>query len=122
VTSFLTMLDGMVEATEEFIGDDGLRADDGRIHDLSALLRVRDLYTEVFQETDEPDPAPPFTILYVDAGMWADPAVLGPYETADAARSALLTYAPEMEQEHPDDATRFVYGDDVALILEASPR
>lgn len=45
----LTELDGMIEATEEFIRDDGLMADEERIHDLSALLRVHDLYTEVFQ-------------------------------------------------------------------------
>lgn len=50
--SFLVELDGMIESTEEFIADDGLRADDSRIHDLSALLRVRELYTEVFQQED----------------------------------------------------------------------
>ncbi len=44
----LVELDGMIEATEEFIRDDGLRSDDARIHDLSALLHVRLLYTEVF--------------------------------------------------------------------------
>lgn len=42
--SFLVVLDGMIEATEEFIADDGLRADDERIHDLSALLRTREVY------------------------------------------------------------------------------
>jgi hypothetical protein len=47
--TFVTELDNMIEATEEFIGDDGLRADDSRIHDLAALLHVRDLYIEVFQ-------------------------------------------------------------------------
>jgi len=47
---FLETLDLMIESTEEFIGDDGLRADDSRIHDLSALLHVRELFTEVFQE------------------------------------------------------------------------
>lgn len=54
--NFLVELDGMIESTEEFIGDDGLRADDERIHDLSALLRVRDLWTETFkpQESDTP--------------------------------------------------------------------
>lgn len=47
--SFLVELDGMIESTEEFIADDGLRADDTRIHDLAALLHVHDLYTSTFQ-------------------------------------------------------------------------
>jgi hypothetical protein len=51
---FLTELDGMIEATEEFIQDDGLRADDSRIGDLAALIRVRELFTEIFQLTDTP--------------------------------------------------------------------
>lgn len=51
---FLVELDGMIESTEEFIADDGLRTDDERIHDLSALLRVRELYTTTSQtEEDE---------------------------------------------------------------------
>jgi hypothetical protein len=49
-TDFLIEIDGMIEATEEFIRDDGLRADDQRIFDLACLIRVRDLYTEVFKE------------------------------------------------------------------------
>lgn len=44
LAAFLEVLDGMVEATEEFIRDDGLRADDTRIHDLAALLRARDVF------------------------------------------------------------------------------
>jgi hypothetical protein len=52
---FIQELDGMIESTEEFIGDDGLRADDERIHDLSALVRVRDLYETTFK----PDPEDP---------------------------------------------------------------
>lgn len=40
----LVALDGMREATEEFIADDGLDADPERVHDLSALLRVREVY------------------------------------------------------------------------------
>jgi hypothetical protein len=55
--NFLVELDGMIEATEEFIGDDGLRADDTRIHDLAALLHVRDLYVETFQIANEPSDA-----------------------------------------------------------------
>ena len=47
---FLEAIDTMIESTEEFIGDDGLSADVERIHDLSALLRVRELYTTTFQE------------------------------------------------------------------------
>jgi hypothetical protein len=52
---FLVDLDSMIEATEEFIADDGLRADDTRIHDLAALLHVRDLYTTTFQYINEED-------------------------------------------------------------------
>jgi len=44
----LQEIDGMIESTEEFIKDDGLMADEHRIHDLSALLRVRDLYISTF--------------------------------------------------------------------------
>jgi hypothetical protein len=51
----LQELDGMIESTEEFIRDDGLRADDVRIHDLSALLRVRDLWIYTFKEGSEDD-------------------------------------------------------------------
>jgi hypothetical protein len=56
---FLVELDGMIEATEEFIADDGLRADDERVHDLSALLRTRALYVSTFAPEDggRPDPA-----------------------------------------------------------------
>jgi hypothetical protein len=50
---FLIELDGMIEATEEFIRDDGLNADDERIHDLSALLRVRKLYEDTFQVQED---------------------------------------------------------------------
>jgi hypothetical protein len=46
--SFLTVLDGMIESTEEFICDDGLRADDHRIADLAALLHVRQVYSNHF--------------------------------------------------------------------------
>lgn len=46
-------LDGMIESTEEFIGDDGLRADDERIHDLSALIRVRELFESTFAEGED---------------------------------------------------------------------
>jgi hypothetical protein len=53
--NFLVELDGMIEATEEFIRDDGLRADDTRIHDLAALIHVRNLYTEVFQLEENND-------------------------------------------------------------------
>lgn len=49
---FLEELDGMIESTEEFIGDDGLRADDSRIHDLAALLHVRTLWLETFKPTE----------------------------------------------------------------------
>jgi hypothetical protein len=52
---FLTEIDGMIESTEEFIADDGLRADDQRIHDLSALIAVRDLYAEHFIPDPEED-------------------------------------------------------------------
>jgi len=52
---FLVVLDGMIEATEEFIADDGLRADDSRIADLAALLHVRELFTTTFQTEDEND-------------------------------------------------------------------
>ena len=55
---FLVELDGMIEATQEFIADDGLRADDSRIHDLSALLHVRKLYLEVFVQEDFVEPSP----------------------------------------------------------------
>lgn len=48
----LLNIDSMIESTEEFIADDGLRADDQRVHDLSALLRVRHLYAEVFTPLD----------------------------------------------------------------------
>ena len=44
----LVEIDGMIESTEEFIRDDGLMADEGRIHDLSAALHVRDLYLNHF--------------------------------------------------------------------------
>lgn len=46
---FLVELDGMIESTREFIADDGLGTEECRIHDLSALLYVRNLYTEHFQ-------------------------------------------------------------------------
>jgi hypothetical protein len=49
---FLIELDGMIESTEEFIADDGLRADDTRIHDLAALLHVRDLWINTFKPDD----------------------------------------------------------------------
>lgn len=42
--AFLRTLDGMIESTEEFIRDDGLRVEDSRIHDLSALLRTREVF------------------------------------------------------------------------------
>lgn len=51
--NFLIELDGMIESTEEFIRDDELTAlndPEHRLQDLAALQRVRDLYTEVFQE------------------------------------------------------------------------
>lgn len=54
--AFLIEIDGMIESTEEFIADDGLRADDSRIHDLSALIRVRELYTNVFSDKASSDP------------------------------------------------------------------
>lgn len=53
MSTFLETLDGMIESTEEFIGDDGLRADDERIHDLSALLRVRQVYEDFGLEDSE---------------------------------------------------------------------
>jgi hypothetical protein len=49
-TEFLAQLNEMIESTEEFIADDGLRADDQRVHDLSALLTVRELYTALHEE------------------------------------------------------------------------
>lgn len=55
--SFLVILDGMIESTEEFIADDQITEDkdpEGRLMDLECLNHVRDLYTEVFQtEEDE---------------------------------------------------------------------
>jgi hypothetical protein len=46
---FLVELDGMIESTHEFIADDRPGTEECRIHDLSALLYVRNLYTEHFQ-------------------------------------------------------------------------
>lgn len=51
----LTAVDDMIESTEEFIRDDGLRADEQRVHDLSALLRVRHLWTEIFGPDESED-------------------------------------------------------------------
>lgn len=54
----LVQLDGMIESTEEFIADDELTVHndpEGRITDLVALVRVRNLYTEVFQLEEEVD-------------------------------------------------------------------
>lgn len=51
--NFLIELDGMIESTEEFIRDDELTVwndPERRFQDLTALQRVRELYTEVFQE------------------------------------------------------------------------
>lgn len=48
---FLREIDGMIEATEEFIADDKvtpLEDPDGRLFDRTCLHHVRNLYTEVF--------------------------------------------------------------------------
>jgi hypothetical protein len=52
-------LDGMIDATLEFILEDYIMADEERVHDLSALLRVRQLWNEVFKPEldDGNDPA-----------------------------------------------------------------
>jgi hypothetical protein len=49
VEGFEQHLDGMIESTLEFILDDGVMEDTSRIHDLSALLRVKDLWDETFK-------------------------------------------------------------------------
>ena len=51
--NFLVELDGMIEATEEFIRDDGLNADVQRIHDLSALWHVREIWISTFKPKEE---------------------------------------------------------------------
>lgn len=50
--SFLEVLDGMIESTEEFIRDDEVTPDndpEGRLDDLKVLNHVRGLYTGFFQ-------------------------------------------------------------------------
>lgn len=46
---FEEVLDGMIESTIEFINDDGLMTDEGRIHDLSNLLCVKELFEQAFK-------------------------------------------------------------------------
>jgi hypothetical protein len=46
-------MDNMIESTEEFIADDGLRADDSRIHDLAALIHVRELWESTFKPQED---------------------------------------------------------------------
>jgi hypothetical protein len=50
---FLVEMDNMIESTEEFIADDGLRADDSRIHDLAALIHVRELWESTFKPQED---------------------------------------------------------------------
>lgn len=50
---FLTVLDGMIEATMEFIADDKFTAfhdPEGRVTDLGALSHVRQLFLNVYAE------------------------------------------------------------------------
>ena len=55
---FLVEIDGMIESTEEFIGDDEITVHndpEGRILDLVCLVRVRELWETAFkpQEGDQ---------------------------------------------------------------------
>jgi hypothetical protein len=52
---FLVELDGMIEATDDFIREDEPTEDndpEGRLKDAAALEHVRNLYLEVFQTKD----------------------------------------------------------------------
>lgn len=110
-------LDLMREATEEFIADDGLQADAERVHDLSALLRVRDLYDVAFAGADEVaevvdlDGEDAHALLIVDGGLWSDPAAFGPYASEEDARRGLAERPEVADFDDAPDA------DAVGLIL-----